>query len=330
MSNKKEAVVIRTFISFEGISSLDGFKSENPIDKTNYKHLIGDYYVEEKLKCCLKKENGNMCNTEHNFGFVAQLKDDTVTILGNCCARDKFDANDQIKVDRRRYLNEKKRLQRIKTVKKLLAEKSERLSAISEYRNKLQDASILTKSFLQGVGNLMNRKLIDMSRTGSGVVNVGLVYINKYVDEDGDDQQEITRTQTSIGSINGVAVFSTKMFRNVHSELNAVESTYQEVESIMDDVSNKEIDRLTGQLNQFESVARQTEHLLKSAQDFQRNDFSLFCFLVDDKTERFKAAKMAMQREGLVGGKDKAKEWLAQKEHAIRQAMKADKLEIIG
>jgi len=45
------------------------------------------------LGCCREKPNGQLCGEGHKWGFVAKLKDGSITIIGNYCARDKFGAD---------------------------------------------------------------------------------------------------------------------------------------------------------------------------------------------------------------------------------------------
>jgi len=68
--------------------------------------------------------------------------------------------------------------------------------------------------------------------------------------------------------------------------------------------------------------------MLKEERFFFGNDFSLLCFLVDDKPERYKAARVFLERSGEVVGKDKAKSWLSEKEQEIKKTLNADKIEI--
>lgn len=52
---------IRTFGSFEEIEALVQFELNAPLGPANYKRLYGDYHVLEKVRCCVQKENGKLC-----------------------------------------------------------------------------------------------------------------------------------------------------------------------------------------------------------------------------------------------------------------------------
>jgi hypothetical protein len=52
------------------------------------------------------------------------------------------------------------------------------------------------------------------------------------------------------------------------------------------------------------------------------------CFLETEKTERYKATRIAMRRSGVAGGKDETKAWLVEQEKAIKQQPGIDVIEI--
>lgn len=329
MLDHENILEVRTFTSLEEIRSLEAFKGGNPINKNQYERIIGDYWLENKVKCCFEKQNGNLCNQEHNFGFVAELKDGSITIVGNCCAKDKFGADAQIKADRSKYLNEKRRLERLQAVRKLLVEKDTRLNVINEMRGKLQRVIVDLNNIKGKLGEPTQRKLVDMSRTGNGKVSLEIINLRQYTDDDGQIKTEKRVTPTTLGTIKGVSIFNKANFDSVYSAFNAVERTYNQVERIEEDVKSQELDYLTGQLGQFTTGIAQGENLVKAAVEFFKNDLTLLCFLVSDKPERYKAAHIAMEQEGISGGKDKAKQWLSQKEQELRKVLTADKLRIL-
>ena len=330
MTEKDALIEVKTYHSVAEISSIEGFRNENPINKENYDRIIGDYWFDDEVKCCFEKTNGNLCNEGHKRGYVARLKDESVTIVGNVCARDKFGADAKIKADRSRYINEKRRLQRLETVKQLLSERNERLVAISEIRNDLRKISSDRDKFLEKVGPIINRKLIDMSRTGNTSVVITAVNLRKYIDEDGDSQVERRTTQATIGHIEGVIIFNKIHFDSIYSVLGVVERIYERVSSISDDVKSSELDHISSQLGKLDLAKTQARNLSNAAHAFFNSDLSLLCFIVGDKSERYKAARVAMEQKDIFGGKERAKQWLNENEQILKNNLNADRLEVLG
>jgi hypothetical protein len=101
------------------IRDYPGFRDNNPISKTNYKCIIGDYNLPEEICCCFLKDSGKLCGEEHKKGWVVELQDGTVSIIGNVCAEAKFGADSHLIADQSRYINEKKRQEKHATLKQL-------------------------------------------------------------------------------------------------------------------------------------------------------------------------------------------------------------------
>ncbi len=175
MLDAADKVVIRTFNEISEIESLPGFSDKNPINKDNYKKIIGDYNFEESLKCCFKKENGNLCLHDHKFGYVVELKDKSVSIIGNCCAKDKFDADAQIRIDRAKYNNRKRYEQVLQNVNNLLCEANSRVIELEGKKSAL----IGIKQYCDRVGSELGKpnfnRLMDMARTRNSVVLLAMI-----------------------------------------------------------------------------------------------------------------------------------------------------------
>src|SRR4051812_43279153 len=104
---------IRTFGSFEEIEALDQFEANAPLNPTNYKRLFGDYHLPEKVRCCVQKENGKLCEEPHNHGWLVECVDGKLTLVGADCGVNKFGADRRLLVDLSHYRNEKARKARI-------------------------------------------------------------------------------------------------------------------------------------------------------------------------------------------------------------------------
>lgn len=330
MNEKDDLIEVKTYHSITDITSIEGFRDERPLNKENYDRIIGDYLLDVEVKCCFEKSNGILCNEGHKFGYIARLKDETVTIVGNMCAKDKFGADAKIKADRSRYVNEKRRLKRLGTVKKMLSDRIERLKVIHEIRGELNKVIANRDTFLRKVGPVVNNRLVDMSRTGNNAVVITAVNLRNYKDEDGITKVERRTTQSTIGRIEGTAIFNPVNFDSVHSALRAVEKTYELVSAIEDDVKSSELDYISNQLGKFELARIEAKNIVDASIAFFKNDFSLLCFIVGDRAERYKAARVAIDQKGIDGGKETAKQWLHEYEQTLKRNLKADRLEVSG
>lgn len=323
-----EFVEIRTFESFEEIRLLRGFKENNGINKGNYKRLIGDYWFPDEVKCCFLKDNGKLCGEDHKFGFVTELTDGSVTIVGNKCAQDKFGADAKIKADSSKYLKEKRRREKLASIKELLAAKEDRLRELGLFKVRLGKVEERVQAFVRSLGDRTARRLKDMARSANARVVVEAINYKEYIDEEGKKRKERRTSPTTLGALNGLSVLSEHAFGAIYSSIRAIEVAYGKAEAIAESATTSAVESVAAALGDFNRVANEVESLEKDEAIFFANNFSLLCFLVDDKTERYKSSRIALERAGMPGGKDRAKTWLAEQEQEIRKALNADKIGI--
>jgi hypothetical protein len=96
MDQSQRTVELFGFSTFEEISNLEGFLTENPLTQENYQQIIGWYDLPEQRSCCVQRATGTLCARMHNHGWVARLRDGSVTILGGDCAKEKFGADSTV------------------------------------------------------------------------------------------------------------------------------------------------------------------------------------------------------------------------------------------
>lgn len=321
-------IEVRTFATVQEIELLPGFKDSNPINKDNYQCILGDYRFPDEVKCCREKANGQLCGKGHKWGFVAKLKDGSITIIGNHCAIDKFGADAKIKADRSRYLNEKRRRERLAQLADLLADKDivlEKLESLEKELDKIQNR---INNFSNSLGERTFRRLQDIARTGRNTVYIDVITYHDYIDQDGEKQTEKRVAPSRIGVLNGASIFNGYSFQSIKSMIRVVKVAYDEADSISGDIKISTLDSLTRNMADFDRVDDEVRKLQQEEKSFFENDLKLLCFLVDDKSERYKTAQLVLEHSGESVGKDKAKNWLAEKEKEMRDTLMADKIGI--
>lgn len=320
---------IRTFATMAEIRALEGFKENNGVTKENYERLFGDYDLpEEEAKCCFQKPNGVLCGEDHKWGFVALLKDKSLTIVGNVCVRDRFGEDAAIKKDRTRYLNAKRRQERKARLHELIAGKDTALARLELLKGRLAAIETRVQGFLTNLGDGTVRRLHNMARSANASVSVDAITYKEYIDEEGHKQTERRVSPSRLGSFNGLTVLNDHTFSSVRKDIGDVLRAYARTEVLGDDIKLSELGRITMILGSTDRIAEEIEKLERDVAAFLGNDPILLCFLIDDRTERYKAAKFALELLGETGGKDRAKAWLAEKEQELRKALSADKVSI--
>lgn len=318
---------IRTFTRQEEIWALPEYKASNPITKENYEKLVGDYDFSEEITCCFQKQNGHLCNEGHKRGWVAKLKDHTITVVGNVCARDKFDADARIRADRTRYLNEKRKREKHARLTEILAERNARLKNIEEMKGKLAGLKGRMDGISNDLGTQSRKRLYDMARTGNAAVTITAVNHRDYIDSDGEKKTETRRTKSKFGEILGVKLFVSAEYQSIFSAIKTVEQAFLQAQHLNTDAKTSEVESLVARLEQSDNIVTDIAHFLDLEKQFLRNNFVLLCYLTHDKAERYKAARLAVSMSGGILGKDRAKIWLHEKDNEIRASLSADQIE---
>ena len=318
---------IRTFASPWKIRALPSFVENNPLTKATYKGLVGDYHFGEDVACCFQKDNGNLCLHLHRRGWLIELLDGTVTLLGNDCASTQFDLDSRLIADRNRYNNEKRRQERLASICHLVAQKAIRLDQLSHLRTRLESLKARTNAFASEFGPTTRRQLIALARSGKPDVLIKGVRLRPYEDELGKQKHERSVIQTKLGTLNGLDLVRPDSFYRLFEAMEDVARAHGEAEMLGEKPRAAEVDRLAGRLGDFDRILREGERLLALEASLLDNDLLLLCYLVHDPTELDAIMVKLMNDTGQAGGRKKARAWFAEKNQALATALGIDKIE---
>lgn len=321
-------IEIRTFSNPDEIRELPNFIENNPINKANYKRLIGDYNYDEEVSCCFEKENGNLCSEPHKRGWVAELLDGSVTIIGNHCAQEQFGADSRLITDKSRYVNEKRRRERLAAILVQIRDKTHCLEQLGQLHSRLKGLEERIRAFTDGLSPTILRRLQDMARSGQSVVTFTAIKFREYVDRDGLSKRERSAFEQSLGTLDGLPVVLRSSFYTIYDAMKDVRDAYEQAQQLGPKPKNAEVDSLANRLNEYDRIVRDGNRLLDLERVFFGNNFLPLCFLETDKTARYKAARVAMRRSGTAGSKEEAKTWLMEQEKAIKKQLGIDAIEI--
>lgn len=320
-------VEIRTFNTIAEIEALPGFKKENPVSPKNYKHLLGDYFLSDEVKCCLLKENDKLCNEGHKWGFIAALVDGSITLVGNDCAQNKF-SGETLSADRKKYINEKRHQEGLDRLKGLIAQKDSALNEVSQVKSDLASVQERVHAMRAKLGVQTMRHLESIARTGAYALSVTGVTEKEYIDKKGKKQIERRATRMTLGTIANTSFLLDERYREVLHNLSDVKKAYDEAEKIEQNVSTIKLNALTAKMDIIEKARKNAFQLIEQEQKFSSSDLSLLCYITPDKAERYKSAKFALEQTNQVSGKEKAKEWLTERDRFFRAQLNVTKIEI--
>ncbi|WP_110946607.1 hypothetical protein [Pseudomonas bohemica] len=322
-------VEIRTFNSIAEIEALPGFKKENPVSPKNYKHLLGDYFFSDEVKCCLLKDNEKLCNEGHKWGFVAVLTDDSITLVGNECAQSKFDGESRLSADRTKYLNLKKHEEGLERLRALVAQKDSAIRDIAQVKSALATVQARVHAIRDKLGPQTMRHLEAIARSGAYTLSVTGVTLKEYTDKKGKKKIDRRTQRMTLGTIANTSFLLDEKYRNVLHHLSDVKNAYDEADRIEQNVTTLKLNALTKKMDVIELARASAAQLIEQEHKFATSDLSLLCYITDDKVERYRSAKYALEQARQDYGKEKAKEWFAERDRMFRTQLNVTKIDVL-
>jgi hypothetical protein len=323
---------IRTFGSFEEIQALDQFEANSPLSPANYKRLFGDYHLPDKVRCCVQKENGKLCEEPHNHGWLVERIDGKLTLVGGDCGVNKFGADRRLMVDLSHYQNEKSRKARIVSLSEALTAKAERLDALGRMQADVKALESRVRKITGQLGPLTMRCLQDMIRTRRYEVFVMATRRRTETDAKGRTKYEDSSFQHRLGTLAALELATAGAFNAVYDAVNDIVRAYEIAETLIKESDlrrkSKQIETTAGRLQRYATLIQDGQRLLELERNFFENDFFLFCFLSTDKNERAKAARLALSRSGKNTEKIEPGDWLSRRETNIKEQLQVHSISI--
>lgn len=327
MDDRNSDMQVRTFKTMDEVRALTGFKADNLVDKENYLDLFGDYHFPEKERCCLRTKRGHLCKTPHNLGYVVILKDQSLSIIGNVCADDNFEAKSKLIRDRALYTNLKRRKETEARLKELMLGKEGAAAQIQSSLSSLRALSQDINSLYSRLGQTCVSKLKNMARGGTGAVVIQGIKIrtdSKTKDASLRDRDVIA---ISGGSLKGIDVFRAERITSSMAQLRDIEKAYNEAASFTADVRTADLSKVVARVADLPRVVESIAQLAHSWDQFQASDWKSLPFLVRDQSDRVKLARIALEHGGTICGREKAKQWLQKTEAALKADYNVDKID---
>lgn len=324
-----KTVEIRTINTISEIQALHGFIKENPVSHKNYKHIIGDYFLTDEVNCCFLKENNKICNEGHKWGFVVELVDGSITLIGNECAKTKFNGESRLSVDRTKYLNQKKHEEGLARLRVLIQKKDVALKDVAQVKADLSIVQHRVYEMREKLGAKTIRHLEAIARTGAYALSVTGVTIKEYTDKKGKKKTDRRTQRMTIGTIANTSFLLDEKYRDILHILSDVKKAYDEAENIGLNVTTLKLNALTKKMENIELAKANAIQLIEYEKKFIASDLGLLCYVTSDKTERYRSAKYALEQTLQDSGKEKSKEWFTELDRHFRAQLNVTKIETL-
>lgn len=270
------------------------FKLDEPVNIENYSGLVAEYQVPEDVRCCFQNVTGNLCKQNHRHGFLVKTKSGSLTIVGNDCARERFGAESKIARDVIAFDKEKEFQRKYETLSNFLNQESEITAKFKGYIDTLNVLIKFNDKFRIALGHPNHNQLIRMDKNSNPNINVTLGFIKKSKRKDEDETLE---TNIKLGALAGLDSYNSEKVLSLIVELNTTISAFGLATILKSKFQEEGVKPSTDRLNAvihrsnfLTGLENQVKSILASHERFKQNDPILFCYLVQAKRERVKAA----------------------------------------
>jgi hypothetical protein len=327
--DEKRPIHVRTFKTPSEIWELPGFQHDNPVTKENYKDVLGDYKFGDEVRCCYMDEEDHLCRQAHKFGFVVILRDKSVSIIGNCCGRTKFDSEHKLQQDTARYLNRQKLLQAQARLAQLKDQKDQRLLEINELRRELSLMRRHLDNFSQQIGRFTLGEIQAREKTGRTEVEIYGVITKESTNETGKVEKERQRVPVRLGQLKGLQCFNRERYSEIGAKMKRVEDAFIQLEE--DAIRTRrenQMNKLASEIDLSSQIVAEGRALLRYERAFFKGDLTLLCFLSSSLPDRIDTAVEILRENGQEISRSKARKWLSNLEQELKRSNRVEKIEL--
>lgn len=286
------------------LTSLPNFVENNTITPDNFSAVIAEYEIRERdMYCCLTDDKGR-CGRPHYRGYLIELKDTTLSIMGNDCAERKFGAQGNI-------FDGINLFKKVKGIKEKLGRIYDFSNDYDSYHNRInilekyiKDIEYFYSNFLLIFGHNTPQYLEKRYKVNKPNIEVKTF---KYND---DDNPEYIATHT-IGNIPSLNLFDKRDIKNHVIKINRLKTALRDAVILAtrlydgETISNSELHRRSRailiQLNTFDDFEKNINQTIDDITRFKNTDLTPLCFLSNDEYSSKSIAKYVMLQKGING-----------------------------
>jgi len=315
------------FKTFDDIKAFPGFLPNHPLQKDDYAGHVGYYELADYVQCCLCKDNGKPCGTDHKIGYVVRDKDGVVTIIGGCCSKDKFPEESDFQAQATRTRNEVRRLDRVAGLVELLQAREANEILLAELSTRLERAYRSIQAFKANLGKSTVRALERQVKESRQTVIVDAVKYKRWIDTEGVEQRERDVRPFSIGTLPYAEVYGDWIYRDLRNSLSHIRQAYNTAARLVqEDPKQSEASAVAGIINNLPIMQRKIADYEHNIQACLAGNLTPLLYLVDDQADRYKSARAILQLQGNLGGKKVAKEWLRNMDDRLKSKANCDEI----
>ncbi len=289
---------LKVFKSAEEIKALPGYKPNNPVSLERFSRFLGHYTLKPALKCCVA-EKASLCMQAHNRGWVVALKDESVSIIGIDCAKNKFDSDDGFKSKRIAAERSRQQDDIHKALGSLLVNKDHDMKRLKSTISALEELDRASSTLREALGDSLTLALLNLHQRTSGSVQV-TTYAEQQIFNKVAQATQIrdVRVLREIGRIRVPESLSHSQISNLRDTLAAAEMTYASIDKLEKKPLPKLATHFSRTINAVYPASLRIEELQKQLRAFIQGDLSPLYFVATTESDKVRVAQLIAELRG--------------------------------
>lgn len=259
----------------------------------NCKGLLARYIFSDDEICQVRTKNG-VCHQKHQHGWLGVTFDGKEGLIGRCCAKKYFKADDNFQKETKRIDDELARITAIERIKKYTDNKEKTIEWLKDIKNHLIDIRKFLEDMYKSIPGGVSKFIHDAQKTRNWSVNVDVGYINirkENVDGEIIEKEHYEWIPSSIGNLKRVSLASDVV--SIILKIKPIINTFEELlVSNIDECTTKVLNDYAKTLSGIGDVESLTEKVSVETMSFkQSKNLDMLYYACDDEYEKLVLTK---------------------------------------
>lgn len=286
----------------EDLKKIDKLNLDAIVNPENFSKILYAYNIPGKQVCCSLLRVKNKCNAAHNDGYIAELLDGQLGVIGGECVRLHFSENHKIN----KAINSFEQVlgidEKLRVISKYIKDYDTLFSSLEKAKNDVDNCFSVLSNIYADLGRYNCHLLQQKAKAAKPIINIKAYKL-------GDDDEYIYQATYPIGSVPSLNLFNMtvdsksyqKRFRNLKIALNGAYHLEEKLYSKIVDLENKKLDsyvaELSKDLQKIPMFINEVNSLVSNVTKFLNSDLDMLCYLSHRFEDQQKAAEFNLKKQ---------------------------------
>lgn len=278
------------FSSFSEIQSRPAFKNKLEISPRNFHKLIGQYRLDEEVRCQVRTDNG-ICHQNHKLGWLGVTSEGYEALIGGHCATKYFKADKTFHSERKRVKAAIDRERAIQKFNDLVTQHPE--DQLQMLRLQCIEVRKITDAINKTFPNSVLRFITNAQKTQNWTIKIDVEEPGKFK----DTKKWLVHTLSNIKPIPQHFEIASLM---IHIK-SAMEMINNITNTVPEELPTPKLNKINDTLSEIADYQQKCNDFKQSLHHFMKaENLDSLIYVCDDRDEEYLATKAILH---LSGGK---------------------------